>query len=256
MRPIPRSGLPAALRLDRKSLSRIAAIALPISIGLAGAQLLAPYLPQFASQVERMGAWAPVAFVGAYVAVVVLMLPAFLLIMVGGAVFGLVKGAVLSMTGALLGGTVAFLIARHVAGEQVARRVARRPALASIDRAIGEDGMKLVFLLRLSTAVPFVLSNYALGVTRVRTRDFVVGTFGLIPTVLTYAAYGSASRAVGGHGRPAMSPVVLVVGISATVLLGIWIGRLAQKALRDAETAQAVAGSSMVSGDVRGPSRS
>jgi uncharacterized membrane protein YdjX (TVP38/TMEM64 family) len=233
-----RSRFPAALRLDRKSLSRIAAIALPISIGLAGAQLLAPYLPQFAASVARMGVWAPVVFVAAYIVVVVLMLPAFLLIMVAGAVFGVVKGAVLSMIGALVGGILAFLIARHVAREQVARRVAKNAALASIDRVIGEDGMKLVFLLRLSTAVPFVLSNYALGVTRVRTRDFVLGTFGLIPTVLTYAAYGSASSAMGADGRPVISPVVLVLGVSATVLLGIWLARLAQRAIREAEAAK------------------
>jgi len=76
------------------------------------------------------------------------------------------------------------------------------------------------------------------GVTRVRLRDFVVGTIGLIPTVLTYAAYGSASSAVLADGRPAVSPVVLVVGITATVVLGIWIARIAQKAIREAENAK------------------
>ena len=221
--------------LNRTNLSRVAAVLLPVAIGITGARLLAPYLPQFAERVEGMGIWAPVVFVGAYVAVAVLMLPAFLLIIVGGAVFGVVKGTALSMLGAMLGGTAAFLIARHVAREQVARRVARSPALASIDRVIGEDGMKLVFLLRLSTAVPFVLSNYALGVTRVRLRDFVLGTFGLIPTLLTYSAYGSASSSLTPDGRPAVSPVVLVVGICATILLGIWLTRLAQKAMREAE---------------------
>jgi len=234
MHTAPRKGL----RFDGKTLSRIAAVALPVAIGLAGARMLTPYLPQFTGTVAAMGIWAPLAFVGAYVTVVVLMLPAFLLIIVGGAVFGVVKGTALSMAGALVGGTMAFLVARYIARDQVARRVARSPALASIDRVIGEDGMKLVFLLRLSTAVPFVLSNYALGVTRVRLRDFVVGTIGLIPTVLTYAAYGSASSAVRADGRPAVSPVVLVVGIAATVVLGIWIARIAQKAIREAENAK------------------
>lgn len=224
------------MRLTRQTFGKAAAVAVPVVIGIAGAQLLSPFLPQFAAVVTRLGAWAPVAFVAAYVAVVVLMLPAFLVIMVGGAVFGLVQGTLLSMLGALVGGTLAFLIARHVAREQVARRIAARPAMAVLDRVVGEDGMKIVFLLRLSTAVPFVLSNYALGVTRVRLRDFVIGTFGLVPTVLTYAAYGSASGALRG-GKAPVPPIVVVLGVGATVVLGVVIARIAQRAIREADEA-------------------
>jgi uncharacterized membrane protein YdjX (TVP38/TMEM64 family) len=228
------------MRFDLKSFSRLAALAVPVAIGLIGARLLVPFLPDFARLVEQMGVWAPVAFVVAYVVVVICMMPAFLLIMVGGAVFGLAKGTLLSMVGALVGGTLAFLIARHFARDLVVRRIAGHPALASIDRVVGEDGMKIVFLLRLSAAVPFVLSNYALGVTRVPLPHFMLGTIGLIPTVLTYAAYGSASS-TGVDGKPTMSPVVVGLGIAATVLLGILLTRIAQKALRDAHDATATA---------------
>lgn len=184
-----------------------------------------------------MGAWGPLAFVAVYVAVVVCMMPAFLLIIVGGAVFGLVKGALYSMAGAMLGGTCAFLIARHFARGFVAQRVASRPKLRSIDRVVGEDGLKIVILLRLSAAVPFVLSNYVLGVTRVRTRDFVIGTVGLMPTVLTYAAYGAVSGATSANGAAPVSTAVVSVGVAATIILGIVMTRIAQRAIRDAEGA-------------------
>jgi uncharacterized membrane protein YdjX (TVP38/TMEM64 family) len=186
--------------------------------------------------VHSMGVWAPVAFVAAYVAVVVLMLPAFLLIMAGGAIFGVTEGSLLSLAGALLGGTAAFLIGRHYARESVAKRVASNPTLSALDRVVGEDGLKLVFLLRLSPAVPYVLSNYALGITRVRLRDFFIGTFGLIPIVVTYAAYGSASGATpNADGSAAISPVMFTAGILVTVLLGLLLARMVQKALREAE---------------------
>jgi uncharacterized membrane protein YdjX (TVP38/TMEM64 family) len=227
------------MRITRGFFARAAAVTVPVLVGLAGARLLSPWLPQFARMVQEMGWWGPAVFVAAYVVATLLMLPAFLLIIIGGAVFGMVTGSVLSMCGALLGGTGAFLVARHFARDIVARRVAAHPALAAIDRTIGKDGAKLVFLVRLASVVPFVLTNYALGVTRVRLRDFVIGTVGLIPTVLTYTAYGSASRALAGHGKPSVPPLLVLVGVSAAVVLGVWLSRIAQRAVRESQAAVA-----------------
>jgi uncharacterized membrane protein YdjX (TVP38/TMEM64 family) len=224
------------MRFDFKTVSRAAGVAVPIVFGIVVGRLLSPYLPQFAAWVHTLGVWAPFAFLGAYVVVCVLMLPAFLLIMAAGAVFGMVKGTALVLVGATLGGTVAFLIGRYFAREMVAKRVARNPTLATIDRVIGEDGLKLVFLLRLSPAVPFVLTNYALGVTRVRLGDFMLGTVGLTPIVLAYAAYGSASGAgPRADGSSPISPGVLALGFVATVILVVFLTRIGQRAIAEAE---------------------
>ncbi|MES2522053.1 MAG: VTT domain-containing protein [Gemmatimonadota bacterium] len=226
------------MRIELKSVVRALPLLAPVAIGLLGARLLTPFLPDLTRMVGSTGVWAPVVFIAVYVAVVVLMLPAFMVIIVGGAVFGFGKGVVLSMVGAMIGGTIAFLIARHFARDLVLRRIAAHPALASIDRVVGDSGMKIVFLLRLSQAVPYVLSNYALGVTRVRLLDFVVGTLGLIPTVLTFSAYGSASTAFGGSGAPTTSPWVVGLSIVATVILALVLGRIAKRALQEADSAQ------------------
>jgi uncharacterized membrane protein YdjX (TVP38/TMEM64 family) len=227
------------MRFDLKSLARAAGLALPIVGGILLGRMVSPWLPGFATWVHSLGFWGPVVFVAAYVAVVVLMLPAFLLIMAGGAVFGVTEGSVLSLVGALLGGTAAFLIGRHYARATVERRVKAHPTLSALDRVIGEDGLKLVFLLRLSPAVPYVLTNYALGITRVRLRDFFIGTFGLIPIVVTYAAYGSASgTTTSTDGSAAVSPMMFAAGIAITVLLGLLLAKMVQKALREAELAR------------------
>jgi uncharacterized membrane protein YdjX (TVP38/TMEM64 family) len=223
------------------TLLRIAGIATPLIFGIFLGRLVAPWLPDFTAWVATMGLWAPLAYVLAYIAVVVLMLPAFLLIMAGGAVFGTVLGTTLAMAGAMIGGIAAFLIARHLARARVANRVAKNATLAAIDRSIGEDGMRLIFLLRLSPAIPFVLSNYALGVTRVRFSHFVVGTLGLVPIVLTFAAFGSASGAgPRPDGSPPIPPAVLVLGIGATVLLGLLLTRITQRAMRSAPATEAL----------------
>ena len=237
------------MRFDFRTVTRTVAVGVPIVAGLLLGRLVSPWLPEFSAWVHTLGMWAPLAFVGAYIVVVVLMLPAFLLIMAGGAVFGVVQGSVLVMCGAVAGGTVAFLIGRHLARSFVERRMSRHPTLAAFDKVIGEDGLRLVLLLRLSPAVPFVLSNYALGVTRVRLRDFVVGTLGLAPIVVTYAAYGSAS---GSGARPdgsaAVSPLLLTLGFVTTIVLGARLARMVQQAFRDAElvTAQGAAESGVV----------
>ena len=218
---------------------RIIAIAAPIAFGIAIGQWISPWLPEFSRYVESLGAWAPFVFVVSYVLVVICLMPAFLLTMAGGAVFGPVVGTLLSLTGALIGGTCAFLIARHGAREFVARRIARNVTLASIDDSIGEKGGTIVFLLRLSPAVPFVLSNYALGITRVRLSHFVAGTLGFLPVVFAYAAFGAASvEDEQTSGISHMSPLLLGVGIIATALLMLLLGRITQRAMRRAKAAR------------------
>ncbi len=216
------------------TLGKLLGIALPIAFGIGVGKIATPYLPGFTHWMHTLGAWAPVAFVLAYVAAVVLMLPAFLFTMAAGAVFGVVQGSLLVLISATIGGTVAFLLGRTVLRESVARRVAAHPTLSVIDRVIGDDGFWLMFLLRLSPAIPFVLSNYALGVTRVRTRDFVLAMAGMTPIIASYAAFGSAgaSESTGGATMP---PWVLALGIVATAVLGVLLARITQRALRTAE---------------------
>lgn len=223
------------------SLTRAVGLAAPVLFGWLAGRAVAPWLPGFTSWVHSTGAWAPVVFVVAYAAGSLLLLPVFLLIMVGGAVFGATWGAALSMMGATIGGTLAFLIARHFAREQVARRVAKDRTLSAVDRVMEEDGVLLVFLLRLSPAVPFVLSNYALGITRVRLRDYVIGTSGLLPMMIAYAAYGAASGAGHPLGKLTLSPPMMIAGVLATIALGVWITHIVQRAIKDAERAKGFA---------------
>ena len=227
------------LKRAKTGLVRAAGIAVPLIAGITIGQVATPYLPGFSTWVQTLGVWAPLAFLGAYIGVVLLMLPAFLLTMAAGAVFGVVNGSLLVLTGATIGGTLAFLLGRTVLRASVARRVAAHPTLSAVDRVIGDDGLRLMFLLRLSPAIPFVLSNYALGVTRVRTRDFVMAMPGMLPIIASYAAFGAAG-ANAANGKGALPMPILVLGVVATVVLGLLFTRMTQRAIRDAE-AQPVA---------------
>ena len=81
-----------------------------------------------------------------------------------------------------------------------------------MDEAVGREGFKIVALLRLSPLFPFSVLNYALGLTRVRLRDFVLASWlGMLPGTALYVYLGSLFTNVGdllagsppaGHPRP------------------------------------------------------
>lgn len=218
------------------NLGRLLGVALPLIGAVAAGKLVQPYLPAFTHWVETLGVWGPLAFITVYVLSVVFLMPAFLLTIASGAIFGVARGSIYVMIGAMLGGLCAFLIARYLIRDFVARRIAKNPKLAAIDRAVGEDGRRLIFFLRLSPVVPYVLSNYVLGITRVHLVDYLIGTIGLAPIVISYSALGKAAGATNAAtGKSALSWPVLVVGVLATIILAWLMTRIAQRAIAEAE---------------------
>lgn len=207
---------------------RFVGLLVPLGIGLGASKLAAPYLPAFTQWMQTLGPWAPIAFVFGYMLVCVLMMPAFMFTIAGGAVFGIVQGSILVFVGSLLGATSAFLLGRHVFRDWVARQVAKNPTLVVVDRVVGQQGLRLMFLLRLSGVVPFVLSNYALGVTTVSLRHFALAMVGMLPTIATYASIGHAGVASDKAGTPTW---VVILGISATLLLVVTATRIVKRAL-------------------------
>jgi uncharacterized membrane protein YdjX (TVP38/TMEM64 family) len=204
----------------------------------------AALLPAFASWVDSLGVWGPLAFAAGYVLATLAFVPGSLLTLAAGAIFGVWQGALLVFLCATLGASAAFLLGRSVARAAVERRLKRHPRFAAIDRAVAKNGLRTVLLLRLSPVFPFNLLNYALGLTSVRFGDFLVGSIGMIPGTLLYASLGrglgslaaiasGVSDGVGatGNGRTAL----FVAGLGATALVVILVGRAARRALAEAE---------------------
>lgn len=194
-------------------------------------------LPAFAAWVQTLGVWGPLAFVLGYGIAAVLLVPAVLLTLAGGAVFGFRRGVVYVTLGAMLGATLAFFTARYVVRRFVEAYVNRHPRLGAIDRAVESEGARLVFLLRLSPIVPFVFLNYVLGISRVSFRDYILGTAGMLPAVAAYVyagkVAGDLATVVAGVATPRgpMYYALLTIGLVATVLASVLITRAAARAL-------------------------
>lgn len=208
----------------------------------AGRQV-ASSIPQFAEYVESRGAVGSALFVLAYAAACVAFVPGSLLTLAAGAIFGFVRGIALVYVAAVIGSAAAFLIARYLARDAVARRVERDPRFASLDRAIGVDGRRIVFLLRLSPIFPFSLLNYALGLTGVKLRDYLLASVGMLPGTALYVYYGrvagDVAAAAGGAPveRGASYYAVLGLGLVATIAVSTIVARTARTALARATEA-------------------
>lgn len=221
------------------ALRGIVVVALVVAALFFGRRVAA-LLPQFATWVEGLGALGPAVFVAGYAAAVVGFVPGSLLTLAGGALFGVARGVVYVFAAAVLGSTVAFLIARHLAREAVARRIEGDARFRAIDRAIGEQGRRIVLLLRLSPVFPFSLLNYALGLTRVRLVDYLIAAVGMLPGTVLYVYLGKLGgdvAAVAGGARTERGLAdwaLLGVGLAATAAVTFLITRIARRALDEA----------------------
>ena len=190
-------------------------------------------LRQALDGVGRLGPWGPVLFIALYVVATVLFIPGSVLTLGAGAVFGVLWGSVYVSIAATLGATAAFLVGRYLARDALARRIAGNARFAAIDRAVAEEGWKIVGLTRLSPVFPFTLLNYAFGLTSVSLRHYVVASWiGMMPGTVMYVYLGSLARAAAGERtRTAGEWALYGVGLLATVAVTIFVTRLARRAL-------------------------
>jgi uncharacterized membrane protein YdjX (TVP38/TMEM64 family) len=169
-----------------------------------------------------------------------LLAPGAILTIGAGFAFGLWKGFLAVSAGATLGAALAFLVARFIARDKIETMAKGNEKFRNIDNAIGKQGAKLIFLLRLSPVIPFNLSNYFYGLTAVKFWPYVLASWiGMMPGTFLYVYLGTAGKAAvaaaaGGeavkHGWQYWT--FLSVGLLATIIVTIWVTKIAHGALK------------------------
>jgi len=228
----PASAAPAP-RASRAALAvRILAALAVVALLVYFRDAIAGAVGQLADWVATLGFWGPFVFIAAYVVATVAFVPGLVLTIAAGALFGLVAGTLYVFIGASLGACAAFAVARSFGRQAIERRLQGNPRFAAVDRAIAREGLRIVFLLRLSPLFPFSLGNYALGLTRVRFRDYALACSGMLPWTFVYVYLGSAVRATSGWR--------IFAGLLVTAVVVFLIARIAKRALDDATADTAV----------------
>jgi uncharacterized membrane protein YdjX (TVP38/TMEM64 family) len=203
------------------------------------------WLRNFSAWVAHMGVTGIFIFSGVYAVATVLLAPGSILTIGAGFAFGLWKGFLAVSAGSTLGAALSFLVARFIARGRVEAIAEGNEKFRRIDSAIGKQGAKLIFLLRLSPVIPFNLSNYFYGLTSVKFWPYVLTSWmGMIPGTLLYVYIGAASKvavSAAAGGEPVKRGwqywTLTSVGLAATVIVTIWVTKIARNALRKSEVA-------------------
>lgn len=203
--------------MNRRTLARIVSFAaLTAAVLLAYRYRDSLNVAALESWIKAAGALGPVLYMAVYAVATVLFLPGSVLTLAGGALFGPVWGTLYSLTGATLGATAAFLIARHLAADWVERKA--RGLTRQLIEGVDKEGWRFVAFVRLVPLVPFNLLNYALGLTRIGLAAYVVasGVF-MFPGALAYTYLGYAGREALAGGEDSIRKALLALALLALV---------------------------------------
>lgn len=179
-----------------------------------------------------LGGWGPPLFALGYALLVACLVPGPPLAMVAGAAFSLPVAVGTLYAGATLGSVLAFLLARSRLRPRIERWLAGHPRLLALDELMATRGTWVACLLRLAPGVPFTLLNYALGLTRLPLRGYLVASLAMLPGIVANASLGAAAgAAMDGHLHGSTYVVLLGVGVLAAVVATVWLARVARAAL-------------------------
>jgi uncharacterized membrane protein YdjX (TVP38/TMEM64 family) len=157
-------------------------------------------------------------------------LPASILCIVAGAVYGLIPGFLMASASTLAASVVAFWLSRSVFRPWVEAAIAHSPRVSDLDRLIKRDGWKLVCLLRVSPLMPFAAASYTLGLSSISLRGYLIGTLAGLPALSGYVFLGTLSDAgvvAWSAGTGSLHLVMLGIGGLATLALTFRIGQWA-----------------------------
>lgn len=134
--------------------------------------------------IDSFGPSGPLVFVGLCIAGIFLHLPEIVLIALGGLLFGFVEGFIYGWIGVIAGSTGTFLCVRYFMRDAFQESLESRfHRLQAFDERLAAHGFLTVLLLRLVLFLAPPL-NWAIGLTRVRFRQYIAGSaLGVIPGI-------------------------------------------------------------------------
>lgn len=193
-------------------------LAMLLAVGIALAVTYREHIDAAALQVwiENAGVAGSLLFMLIYALGAVLFLPGLVLTLTGGALFGPGLGTFLNLTGATLGATLAFLVARYLAADWVQRKA--DGVLGQLKNGVENEGWRFVAFVRLVPLFPFNVLNYALGLTRIKLTHYIATSYVcMLPGALAYTYVGYVGREVLASGEGMIQKALLALGLLALV---------------------------------------
>ncbi|EUK18916.1 TVP38/TMEM64 family protein [Commensalibacter papalotli (ex Servin-Garciduenas et al. 2014)] len=153
-----------------------------------------------------------------------------------GALYGILQGFILSAIATLIGAFISFYLSRSIFRSFIEKFLKRSSRMQKLDNLLHLDGWKLVCLLRISPIMPFALTSYALGLTSISVRAYLIGTLASLPALFGYVVMGHiASTEVTSLQTQHIASIkhlLLAIAFIGTGLL-IWhLGKIVNKIIK------------------------
>ncbi len=180
-----------------------------------------------------------ICFIPLYAIWVTLLLPGVWASMLAGVIYGTALGSAIVFAGAFLGAEVVFIGSRKFLRGWFEKRLDKLPKVKAIEKAVSQEGLKIVLLTRLSPAFPFSLLNLAYGLSDIKIIDYSLGLIGILPGTILFCGLGSLAadltkfRAIlSGEGNYQIW-ALRVIGLISTLCIVWLIGRTAKNILNE-----------------------
>lgn len=157
-----------------------------------------------------------------YVILALLVAPASLHKFISGVLFGFWMGWLIAFIGACLGAILPFVLTKKYLYNMVDKKLSKKPTLRALKKAVSEDGLRCVFLTRVSLIIPYPVLNYGYGLTDVSFRDYMLGCSGMIVPGALYAYWGSKAADLSAAMNESRDWTYWTAVI-ASIILTIWI---------------------------------
>jgi uncharacterized membrane protein YdjX (TVP38/TMEM64 family) len=176
--------------------------------------------------IAGLGPWAPVVHILLFAVATVFFVPGAIFGLAGGVLFGPLWGTIFNLTGATVGATASFLVARYVASDWVRQKASTR--LQRLIAGVEQEGWRFVAFTRLVPLFPFNLLNYALGLTRISLLHYVLASLiCMLPGTLAFTWLAYAGReALAGHDTAIRYGLIALALLAAIAFLPRLLRRL------------------------------
>eukprot|EP01080_Neovahlkampfia_damariscottae_P008516 gene8516-340_t len=213
-----------------KNITRISCVIvfiLTVAIVIFFHKSLLSALDKFLIWIQSLGFFGGLLLLFLYIISTVVLFPPFLMTLAGGFIFGY-WALIIDLLGASLGSSLAFILGKTMLRSFVVEKLGNYPKFEIIDRAIKNQGWKIVLLIRLCPIIPDNILNYLLSLTKIGLVEFFISTLiGMLPgtCLLVYLGRSASSLKDIFEGKVGVSlkMEIITILISGLIIIGIFI---------------------------------
>ena len=192
-----------------------------VTLAIINRDLIKP--ENISENVQKLGLLAPIIFMGLFAITAILAIPATVMVITGGLLFGPWLGTFYNVTGATLGAVLAFIISRYMASAWASKMIEQKAGerMKRVVAGVEKEGWRFVAFTRLVPVIPYFALNYVMGLTRIPLAHYALATYiALIPSIFAFTYLADAGKQAVNQGEGFAGKIILgiaMVGLIAAI---------------------------------------